>query len=115
MTAKIGIIGHGGQGRNLALAMKQMELLQPEVIQTSKTHELKVVEPFFEHLRNRSKNFELRRNDRDFQVGDFLILKEYSPEKGFSGRALYSKIRYILKDCPEFGLMDGYCILGLED
>lgn len=27
---------------------------------------------------------------------------------------MHCKIKYILRDVPEFGLMDGYCILGLE-
>lgn len=40
------------------------------------THELKTWPEFFEQTRNGRKKFELRRNDRAYQVGDQLLLKE---------------------------------------
>ncbi len=33
-------------------------------------------------------------------------------EKGYTGRDYVQSIGYILKDCPEYGLMDGYIIFG---
>lgn len=27
---------------------------------------------------------------------------------------LWRKVTYVLRDCPQFGLEDGYCILGLD-
>jgi hypothetical protein len=74
-------------------------------------HRLKTVQPFFNDVKEKRKNFELRQNDRDFQVGDTLVLEEYTG-KYKTGAGVTRKIKYVLKDCPEFGLTPGYCILG---
>ena len=42
-------------------------------------HELKTWPEFFTETRSGRKKFELRRNDRDFRVGDQLLLKEWDP------------------------------------
>jgi len=79
-----------------------------------KTHELKTINPFFESLWIREKTFELRKNDRDFQKGDILRLKEYYPETNTYGRReVKAKIGYIL-DGGQYGLEEGYCILSLK-
>ena len=51
--------------------------------------------------------------DRNYQVGDLITLREY--ENGaYTGREIKNlPIYFILRDCPEYGLKDGYCILGL--
>lgn len=41
------------------------------------THELKILPKYFEDVMTGKKNFEIRKNDRDFKVGDYLLLKEY--------------------------------------
>ena len=44
-------------------------------------HELKIWPKFFARVVDGSKPFEVRRNDRDFQTGDFVLLREYDPAK----------------------------------
>ncbi|KXT63177.1 DUF3850 domain-containing protein [Lactococcus sp. DD01] len=44
-----------------------------------KTHELKLDVKYFDEVKNGTKNFEIRKNDRDFKVGDILILKAFMP------------------------------------
>ena len=44
------------------------------------THELKTWPEFFIETRGGRKKFELRKNDRDFRVGDQLLLKEWDPK-----------------------------------
>lgn len=62
-----------------------------------KVHELKCWTQFFERILDGTKTFELRKNDRDFQVGDFLLLREYDPEtQRYSGRLQYVRVPYIL-------------------
>ncbi|HGA2655065.1 TPA: DUF3850 domain-containing protein, partial [Streptococcus agalactiae] len=57
--------------------------------------------------------FECRYNDRDFKVGDELLLREYDPQKGYTYRCIVRKITYILSDF--IGLKDGYVILGVTN
>ena len=76
-------------------------------------HELKILPKWFEDVQNNEKNFEIRRADRDFKVGDCLLLKEY--EKGkYTGREVIRKIEYIYKGDGTFGLSEGFWILGLK-
>ena len=43
-----------------------------------KTHIKKLTQPFFDDVWYGKKKFELRKNDCDYNVGDFIILKEYT-------------------------------------
>jgi uncharacterized protein DUF3850 len=62
-----------------------------------KIHELKSWPQYFKKVVDGSKTFEVRLNDRDFKVGDFLFLREYDPEtKQYSGRFQYVRVTYIL-------------------
>lgn len=74
-------------------------------------HELKILPEYYDAVISNIKNFELRKDDRDFQVGDFVYLKEYADGE-YTGRETCFHIRYILRNCPEYGLMDGFCIIG---
>lgn len=78
------------------------------------THELKILPEYFEAVRRGIKTFELRKKDRPYRIGDELWLREWEPGRGYTGRDIARDIVYILKDCPEYGLEKGYCILGLE-
>lgn len=40
-------------------------------------HELKIKPKFFQDIINVIKNFEIRKNDRKFRVGDILVLSEF--------------------------------------
>lgn len=43
------------------------------------THELKIWPQYYCRVADGSKTFEVRKNDRGFQPGDTVILKEYDP------------------------------------
>lgn len=75
-------------------------------------HELKTLPAYFEMAWYRTKQFELRKNDRNFQIGDEVILREWSPNDGYSGRSILSHISCIISE-PEY-LADGYVALGLS-
>lgn len=77
----------------------------------NKKHELKILPEFYEEVISGRKNFELRKDDRGFCVGDQIILKEFKNGE-FTGRRASHTIKYILRNCPEYGLQDGYCIIG---
>lgn len=79
-------------------------------------HELKTIQPFFNEVLSGSKTFEIRKFDRDYKIGDFLKLREYNQNtKTYEPNWHYVQITYILSDAKEYGLMDGYCILGIKN
>lgn len=75
-------------------------------------HELKTLPEYFESVQQLKKNFEVRKTDRPFEVGDFVALNEYSPDLGYTGKCMILAITYIL-DNPQY-CKDGYAILGLS-
>ena len=76
-------------------------------------HELKILPKWFEDVTNNKKNFEIRRNDRDFKIGDLILLKEY--ERGrYTGKEIYKEIQYIYIGDGTYGLSEEFCILGLK-
>lgn len=63
------------------------------------THELKTWPKYFNDVWYGRKKFELRKNDRDFKVGDELWLREYEPITGtYSDYSVYADITYIFED-----------------
>lgn len=77
-----------------------------------KTHELKILPEYYRAVINREKQFELRKDDRNFRVGDLVILKEWDGSDYTGRQAGIFIITYILRDCEQYGLKDGYCIIG---
>jgi hypothetical protein len=68
-------------------------------------------------LSNHVKNYELRKNDRDFEAEDILELAEIDPtDESFTGLTLQRKVTHVLKgeDAERFGLKEGYSILSLS-
>jgi hypothetical protein len=76
------------------------------------THELKTVPPYYEHVRNEIKDFELRKNDRGFDLDDYLLLREYIPSGGYTGRQTLVLVTYLIEGYA--GLEPGYCIMGIQ-
>lgn len=70
----------------------------------------KILPEFFWAVRAREKNFELRLDEDDIQVGDLLILEEW--DGYYTGEGVRRYVKYVLRNAPEYGLMDGYCIIG---
>ena len=63
-----------------------------------KTHSLKCWPEFFEAMLKGEKTFDIRLNDRDFQVGDTVKMREYDPDtKEYTGRGMDFNIVYITK------------------
>ena len=75
-------------------------------------HEIKILPPYYAAVVSGKKKFELRINDRDYKVGDTFVLREWDPKIGYTSRIFEGCISYVMKDCPQWGLMDGYVIFG---
>lgn len=91
----------------------QAFLLNSKVGELGKIHHVKCETVFFEDVVNNRKPFEVRKNDRDYQVGDDMVLKEWDKDlQEFTGREDRVTIIYLLEDYP--GIEEGYCVLGIE-
>lgn len=81
-----------------------------------KTHELKCEERFFYDILRGEKRFEVRRNDRDYQVGDALLLKacDFNGNDTKEVRKLLCRVVYMLRHeaCPN-GVPHEFVVLGL--
>lgn len=74
-------------------------------------HNLKINSIYFEHVINREKTFEIRKNDRNFQVGDYVLLNEWNDGKStYTGRKVKVKIIYI----TDYEQKDDYVVFGFD-
>jgi hypothetical protein len=78
-----------------------------------KTHELKVVPEFFDAIDRGDKTFESRFDDRGFEVGDSLHLREWTADGGYTGRAITEGVAYILRG-EQWGVMPGFACMAFE-
>lgn len=77
-------------------------------------HILKVWPQYFQPLIESRKKFELRKADRDYKVGDELLLMEYIPDyedPQYTGRSAEVEITYIL-DGPM--AIPGMCLMSIK-
>lgn len=99
-------------------------------MKTNQTHKLKTWPEPFKATRTYAKRFEFRLNDRDFQVGDDLLLQEWEPEGSFgevghtdetalvvtgryTGQECLRTVTYILRG-PAFGIPEGYVVMSID-
>ncbi len=61
-----------------------------------KVHNLKIEKVYFEAIKHNKKTCEIRKNDRDFHVGDIIILHEYDLEsEQQTGKTIELQITWI--------------------
>lgn len=77
-----------------------------------KTHELKTETGYYKLVKNGTKQFEIRFNDRNFHVGDKLILKEIDEKGQYTGEQATYLVTYLVDD-KRF-VKDGYVVMQLE-
>ena len=90
----------------------------------NKVHFLKTLNPYYGDIEDGSKCFDIRKNDRKFRLGDYLILREFIPRIGpgipakpagrYTGAEIIKRISYIFPG-GQFGVKEGHCVLGLRD
>lgn len=77
-------------------------------------HELKTDQPYFNDVFYGLKKFEVRRNDRDFKVGDIIKLIENVTNVRQRQRYVAMRISYILKG-GQHGIDLQHVVIGLEE
>lgn len=76
------------------------------------THDLKIQKQYFKEVISGSKKFEIRKNDRNFKVDDYLLLREYDGQAR-TGRHVVAKVTYIFYG-GLFGVDRDYCIMAID-
>lgn len=85
-----------------------------------KTHICKSWTYFFDVIASGQKTHDLRINDRDFAVGDFIILHRYDQVKGvYTGETCNVEITYITSNKTPCAFSSAvldkeYCILSIK-
>lgn len=88
-------------------------------------HILKLNERYFDSVANGIKTFEIRKNDRDYKVGDTLVLKEVDDDGKYLTYGDYNlgmnldyevkvAVTYILTHDEFEGISEGYVVLGIK-
>ena len=75
-------------------------------------HGLKIRPKYFDAVRSGEKTFELRRNDRDFRVGDYLALNEWDGES-YTGRTELVKVTYMLNPNNFMTCQGDYAVMSI--
>ena len=77
------------------------------------THELKIWPRFLAQVLDGSKPFEIRCNDRNYRVGDYLRMHEWDPQtKQFGGTRVTVLVQSLVTN--HLGLTPGYCVMGTQ-
>ena len=93
------------------------------------THELKTWPEYFAAIVSGVKTFEIRKDDRHFEVGDTLVLRKWEPmempdnwgfyedcpEPGgaYTGEQISRLVTYCLRNCEALGVVPGFVVMGL--
>lgn len=84
-------------------------------------HEIKCFPPYYEAMLRGVKPFEVRRDDREYQAGHGLVIREWGPGDleadprkqqlaAYTGRSLTGRITYVFRGA---GVQKNYCVLGV--
>ena len=78
-----------------------------------KIHYLKTWRTWFIATWDGNKTFEVRINDRGYELNDVLVLEEYDPgEKVYTGRVLLRQVDYMMQGV--FGLPPDVCVMSIK-
>jgi len=75
-------------------------------------HYLKTIEPFWSDVYHKKKCFELRKNDRHFEVGDYVHLQKWDDYTKVYGGCIHATITYIVNDARF--CKDGFVAFQIE-
>lgn len=87
-----------------------------------RTHELKTWPTYFEAILSGAKRFEVRKNDRDFAVGDVLVLREWDPAPAggrsapaYTGRQFVARVTYLMRIHAVLPMFHGYVVMSIAE
>ena len=87
-------------------------------------HELKILPEYYDAVVNGIKTFEIRKNDRNYKVGDTLWLREFdnsdiyqvkwTTHSEYTGKECFAAITYIFNLKDFLNIDEDYVILGIK-
>ncbi len=78
-----------------------------------KHHKIKIRSEYFKAVVQENKRFEVRKNDRDYKLGDTVSMFEINEQGDQTGSYCTLVISYILTDLD--GIDTGYCVFGWRE
>ena len=91
-----------------------MKKNKSETARTPKLHTLKCWPDAFDATYIGLKHHEIRVNDRDYQVGDHLLLKYWDPKtKKYGKKAIQVEVAHITHG-GEYGLPKKLCVMSIQ-
>lgn len=98
-------------GKKMVMAPSgELMPIKENVMPTGRVHELKILPQFFNSVIRGDKRAELRKNDRDYQVGDALMLREWTEDHGYSGMVT---AQIVCDVCDVGFIAEGYVMLSM--
>lgn len=81
-------------------------------------HELKALPAYFHPLADGEKRFEVRRDDRGFQKGDVIRVREFvpgarSPREQYTGNETFVRVDWILTG-GQLGIEPGFVVMSVS-
>lgn len=80
----------------------------------NRVHNLKIKDEYKQAINDGKKTFEIRKDDRKYEVGDKIHFIRVNSNEFDDDPGNCYEVTYKLSGCPEYGLMDGYCVLGIK-
>jgi len=93
--------------------MTEAETSRP-FLEENHAHELKCYPDPFTAILDGRKTCELRRDDRGYMVGHRLLLREFDPETGYSGRWIFVTVEHIIKARDWPGMEGDYVAMSIK-
>lgn len=72
----------------------------------------KILQEWYTLVREKSKTFEIRKDEDDIQRGDLMLLQEWSGE--YTGREILCMVTHVLRNADMYGLKPEYCIISFR-
>lgn len=98
----------------IALIQEFQRTIEDVLADKHATHKVKCWTGYFDAVARGDKPFEVRLNDRNYKVGDLLVLEDWDPScEAYTGRVLRFRITYVLIG-GAFGIDRDFCVLGIR-
>lgn len=95
-------------------ATDQPPLTPAEIRDGERVHELKIWPEYLRPIIMGHKGYEVRKADRDYQVGDILHLREWEPgAEEYTGAELLVRVTHCCAR-PLMGVMPGFLIMSIS-